>query len=97
MYAMLYGALPLVRRTGGLADTVTDAGTPARSAGTATGFVFDAALAADLEQALERVFTLWRNVTAWRTVQHRAMSGELGWSRPAARYLALYRELRPQA
>jgi len=97
MYAMLYGALPLVRRTGGLADTVRDASAPHLADGSATGIVFDAADSTDLRTALGRVFALWQEPIAWKRVQRTAMQGDFGWSQPAARYRALYRELRPQA
>jgi starch synthase len=97
MYAMLYGALPLVRRTGGLADTVRDASPQRLADGSATGFVFDAADSVDLRAALARVLALWRDPTAWQRVQRTAMHSDFGWARPAARYRALYRELRPQA
>ena len=97
MYAMLYGALPLVRRTGGLADTVRDANAEHLADGSATGFVFDAAESSDLRAALARVLALWQNPIAWQRVQITAMQSDFGWTQPAARYRALYRELRPQA
>lgn len=97
MYAMLYGALPLVRRTGGLADTVQDAGPANLADGSATGFVFDAAEVGDLLATLARLFALWRDRAGWQCVQDTAMRRDFSWTRPAARYLALYRELRPQA
>lgn len=97
LYAMRYGALPLVRRTGGLADTVVDA-SPARLAdGAATGFVFDLASASALGATLARMLALWQRPADWRQVQARAMQQHFGWQAPAARYLALYRELRGAA
>ncbi|MCB1748327.1 MAG: glycogen synthase GlgA [Gammaproteobacteria bacterium] len=90
MYAMLYGALPLVRRTGGLADTVSDGPD-------GTGFVFDAAELPALQAALARLLQSWAEPARWQAMQARAMGADFGWARAARRYLALYRELRPQA
>jgi starch synthase len=93
MYALRYGSLPLVRRTGGLADTVTDCSLEDLADEKATGFVFERFEAADLQRALRRAFTLWQRPREWRLVQRRAMAQRFGWSEAAARYLALYRQL----
>ena len=92
MYGLAYGTLPLVRRVGGLADTVADAGAAALQADTATGFVFDDASPAALADAVERAATLYRRPSEWRRVMLRAMAQDCGWDGPAASYLALYRE-----
>lgn len=91
--AMRYGCLPVVTRVGGLADTVIDANEAALSAEVATGFQMAAADTASLDLALERVAMVWRDKDAWRRMQRNAMKGEVGWSRSAARYAALYRGL----
>jgi starch synthase len=93
MYGLRYGTLPLVRRTGGLADSVTDATPQALAAGAATGFVFDAAAAWALNAALDRAFDLYPNRDAWRRVQRRAMAQDVGWTSSARRYAALYADL----
>jgi len=90
MYALRYGSLPLVRRTGGLADTVTDCSLEDLADGTATGFVFERFDADDLHRALRRVFTLWARPRDWRVVQRRGMAQRFGWDSAAARYAALY-------
>lgn len=97
MYAMAYGALPLVRRVGGLADTVTDADPAHLAAGTATGFCFAGANTAELGAAIDRALALWQAPAAWAGVQAQAMQQDFGWQAAAARYVSLYRELRPQA
>jgi starch synthase len=93
MYAMRYGTIPVVRRVGGLADSVVDAG-PYATTGGATGFVFDAcsgdALVDTLERALE---TRARRPDAWRVLQWNAMGTDFGWSRPAREYLRLYQSM----
>jgi len=71
-----------VRRTGGLADTVTDG---------VNGFVFEAPTGDDLEAAVARCLeTYARQPDAWGAMRERAMRGDYGWERPAREYLALY-------
>lgn len=90
LYAQAYGALPLVRRTGGLADTVVGA-TPATLAdGTATGFQFDAANGWALGEAINAALELFQDAAAWRQVQRRGMGMPFGWEGPARAYLELY-------
>lgn len=66
LYALKYGTLPLVRRTGGLADTVTDSSLENLSDGVASGFVFEDATAAGLQRAIRRAFVLWSRPSLWR-------------------------------
>ncbi len=89
IYALRYGTLPVVRKTGGLADTVIDA---VRRNG--NGVVFDEATSEDLMAALRRAETLWENQPAWRRLQARGMKCDFGWSRSAAKYEKLYRAVR---
>ena len=93
LYALKYGSLPLVRRTGGLADTVVDCTLEDLADERATGFAFERFDAADLSRALRRAFALWARSRDWRTVRGRAMAQRFGWDTAAARYLALYRGL----
>jgi starch synthase len=80
--AMRYGALPVVRRTGGLADTVTDG---------ANGFVFEAPTGEELQAALGRCLATYEHrPDTWRKMRERAMRGDYGWERPALEYLELY-------
>jgi starch synthase len=90
MYGLRYGSLPLVRRTGGLADTVVDCTLEDMADGRATGFVFERFEVGDLQRALRRVFTLWARSRDWQAVRKRAMAQRFGWDGAAARYLALY-------
>jgi starch synthase len=87
MYALRYGALPVVRRTGGLADTVTDADADGAQG---TGFVFEQPQAAGLATAVRRSVALFRRPAAWRAVQRRAMAEDFGWARTAGRYVEVY-------
>lgn len=90
MYALRYGTLPIVRRTGGLADTVIDAGDPSGG----NGFVFDEATAPSLRDALTRAVQSFKRRALWRDMQRRGMKSDFGWKSAAREYLTLYRELR---
>ncbi len=94
MYSQRYGTPPVVRRTGGLADSVVDC-TPASLAdGTATGFVFNAPTPEALAAAVERAITLWRHPDQWARIQRNGMRRDFGWAESARRYLELYRSMR---
>lgn len=91
--ALRYGALPVVARVGGLADTVIDANEMAIAAGTGTGVMFSPPDRTMLESALTRTAALWTNRTLWTRLQGNAMRTDVSWTRPAARYAELFREL----
>jgi len=91
MYGLRYGSLPLVRRVGGLADTVVDASAANLRSSTGTGFVFDDATPAALEQAVERLVALYRRPTDWQHAMRRAMAEDFSWDHAAAQYMAMYR------
>jgi starch synthase len=93
LYALRYGTLPVVRRVGGLADTVVDIGPGTQPAEAATGFAFDAATPAALEGALRRALALYRQTATWQRMMRRAMAQDFSWDDAARRYVALYREL----
>ena len=91
--ALRYGAVPVVARTGGLADTVIDANEMALAARAGTGVVFAPGSPEALGIAIERTATLWRKAALWRGLQRRAMNTDVSWSRAASRYASLYRAL----
>lgn len=95
LYALRYGSLPLVRRVGGLADTVVAADAVTLAEDRATGFAFDGDTAEALLAAIARALELYRQPVLWRRVMRRAMSRDFSWDAAARRYLALYRELAP--
>jgi starch synthase len=90
LYAQAYGAIPLVRRTGGLADTVVGVTPETLEDGTATGFQFEEANGWALGDAINRALDLFHDPAAWRQVQRRGMAAEFGWEGPARAYLDLY-------
>ena len=87
LYALKYGTLPIVRHTGGLADTVFEEGHQAN------GFVFYHASVEDLQAALERSMEAFSNATTWRTLQIQAMTQDHSWERATEQWLQLYHSL----
>lgn len=96
LYALRYGTLPLVRRVGGLADTVVDATSVTLSDGSATGFAFDGDTPEALMSTIARAATLFREPEMWRRMMRRAMTRDFSWEAAARRYVALYQEMRPE-
>jgi starch synthase len=93
LYAQRYGAIPVVARTGGLADTVVDANEVALASRMGTGVMFSPVTADALMYALERTAAIWAEPGVWRKVQRRAMAVDVSWTRPAAQYATLFRSL----
>ncbi len=93
MYSLRYGTLPLVRATGGLADTVRNLPAGAAEAGDANGFSFRDATSEALLGALRRALGVWRNRALWREMQLNGMKLDFGWRTSARQYLALYQTL----
>jgi starch synthase len=93
LYGLRYGALPLVRRTGGLADTVVDANAVTLADGSATGFAFDEGMPEGLLGTLQRAVSLHRERASWGRVVRQAMTRDFSWSAAARRYAALYSEV----
>jgi len=91
LYGLRYGTLPLVRRVGGLADSVVDCSLENLGDGTATGFVFDRFELDDYLAAVRRAFTLFKRRSDWRQVQASAMAQRFDWQVAAEHYLAVYR------
>lgn len=96
MMAMRYGALPLARETGGLADTVDNYDNGAAETG--TGFVFHwqevSALKGTLDWALD---VYHHNPAAWRRMQKRGMRMDFSWEKSGGEYIELYKLARAKA
>jgi starch synthase len=88
MIAMRYGAVPVVRATGGLADTVIDAD---RSVKRGTGFMFTAYTVKALVGALDRSLAAFADPDRWQAIQRRGMAADFSWKTSARQYVALYR------
>lgn len=96
IYSLRYGTLPIVRRTGGLADTVVDTCAATLDDGTATGFAFDDARPQSLLATIDRALNLYAQRTVWTRVIKNAMAQDFSWTRSARQYLDLYRNLTPR-
>lgn len=91
LYSLRYGTVPIVHRTGGLADTVVDATENGIASGAATGFVFEAPTAAALRDAIERAVAGYAQPASWQKLVRNGMHKDFGWKRSATQYLALYK------
>lgn len=96
MYGMRYGALPLVRRTGGLADTVGDVSQRGGDDRLGPGFVFEAMTSQALLSAASRAQMAYEKESSqWQAWVQQAMSQRHGWLEPAKQYQALYETSSP--
>ena len=93
LYGLRYGTLPVVARTGGLADTVIDANEAALQAGVATGFQFSPIAAASLADAIDRTCDAFADRKLWTAMMRRAMRHPVGWETSADAYARIYAEL----
>jgi len=82
LYSLRYGTPPVARRTGGLADSISDGN---------TGFLFDEPVAVALQGAVQRALALRGEPVRWAALQRAGMARDSGWDRAAAQYLDLYR------
>jgi len=91
LYSLRYGAVPLVHRTGGLADTVIDATPRNLLDNLATGFVFDQPYSTDLWKAMERAIDFWNRPRMWwEKLAINGMRQDFSWDASARRYLDIY-------
>jgi starch synthase len=93
LYGLRYGCVPVVARTGGLADTIVDANAAALGAGCATGFQFSPVSAASLRRTLGRVFTAYGQPKVWSRLQTQGMKSDVSWNGSAQAYADLYSSL----
>jgi starch synthase len=93
LYGLRYGCVPIVGRTGGLADTVIDANEAALGPGVATGLQFSPINSANLQATLERAAQLYANKPIWTNMQKRGMAQDVSWDHSATAYLKLYTSL----
>ncbi len=92
MYSLRYGTVPVVRATGGLADTITDATPQALAAGTANGFSFQEYSAQALDETLRRACEAYRRPPVWGQLVATGMRQDWSWARSAREYVKLYEE-----
>lgn len=90
MYSLRYGTIPIVRRTGGLADTVIDATPENLRQRLATGIVFSHPTVESLLTALRRGLKLYLSADTWRELQLTGMAQDYGWLKSAEAYAEIY-------
>jgi starch synthase len=90
LYSLAHGTVPIVRATGGLADTVVDVNPRTLAEGTATGFCFTEPAPEALWQTIERALALWPDRDAWVKLMRTGMSADWSWDRSAAEYSRVY-------
>jgi starch synthase len=102
MYSLTYGTLPIVHRTGGLADTVIDVGPittkkPQKLPPGANGFVFDTPNTQSLIHTIQRALLLFQDKKLWQQLQSNAMNENFGWEKSADSYIQIYDNLDPES
>lgn len=93
LYGLAYGCVPVVARTGGLADTVIDANLAAVMGGAATGIQFNGVHHASLADAISRAVTLYAQRDVWQAIQRAGMKTDFSWNRSGRAYADLYASL----
>jgi starch synthase len=91
LYSLKYGTVPVVRATGGLADTVVDTNDQTLADGTATGFSFSEYSSAALGEALQRACRAFEDRAVWTQIVETGMRQDWSWAASAKRYAELYR------
>ncbi|MGJ0424965.1 glycogen synthase GlgA [Methylocystis sp.] len=92
LYALRYGAVPIVSRVGGLKDTIVDANEMALQADVATGLQFSPTTAEALALTLREAERLFGDAETWRKIQVNGMRTDVSWRNPARRYAKLFRD-----
>ena len=91
--ASRYGAVPIVSRVGGLADTVIDTDEAAIAGGKATGVQFGPVTVENLAGAIRRAGAWFNDKPVWRSIQKNGMTVDVSWRNSARRYADLYRQI----
>ena len=89
LYSLRYGTIPVVRETGGLADTISDYNP---QSGTGNGFLFRPYDSQEMLQAIKRALTLYQDKISWERLMRRAMGEDFSWRKSAEKYIDLYQK-----
>ncbi len=93
LYSLKYGTLPIVRKTGGLADTIVDANEANIANKTATGFMFEEYTSAALLETIERALNAYAKPKLWKQLVTTAMADDWSWNRSATDYAQIYKQI----
>jgi len=91
LYSLKYGTVPIVRATGGLADTIVDATPENLAAGTANGFSFREYSALALSETIRRACDAYADADTWSQLVAAGMRQDWSWTRSARQYVELYK------
>ena len=94
MYSLKYGTVPIVRATGGLSDTITDATDEAIATGTPNGFSFREYSPLAFSETLSRACNAYARPETWRKIVTVGMGQDWSWQRVAREYAALYQRMK---
>ncbi|MEX2111810.1 MAG: glycogen synthase GlgA [Pirellulales bacterium] len=92
LYSLKYGAVPVVRATGGLVDTITDWNEATAADGTATGFAFSEYSALALAESLQRACQVYARPESWSRLVQTGMRHNWSWATSAGQYVDLYQQ-----
>ena len=93
LYSLRYGTVPIVRKTGGLADTVVNYTPRAFKGSRATGFSFTDSCGASLLTCLLLALSVYKKKADWQRIVKAGMVQDLSWNRSAAIYVQLFQDL----
>lgn len=95
LIALKYGTVPIVRKTGGLGDTIFDVDFSEKNGQLVNGYVFKNPDPIDLDGALDRAFTCWfENPDRWRKIMINGMNQDYSWNLPATEYVEIYNKVK---
>ncbi len=97
LYSLAHGTVPVVRATGGLADTVVDTNPQTLADATATGFLFHEPTPQALKATIDRALALWPDRKVWNQLIRTGMREDWSWKRSARLYVDLYEEVTRRA
>jgi starch synthase len=94
MIALKYGSIPIVRKTGGLADTIFDVDNSGKPFEKTNGYTFDRPDNAGIESALSRAIDCWfHEPDKWRRLMINGMNIDFSWNHPSDEYLNIYKQI----
>lgn len=93
LISLRYGTIPIVRKTGGLADTIIEYNP---KIGRSNGFVFEKYNTNGFFNAIKRALVIYRDKSAWRKLVTRAMKSDFSWESSAKKYIGLYKKIKKQ-
>ncbi|HBS26274.1 MAG TPA: glycogen synthase GlgA [Gammaproteobacteria bacterium] len=92
MYSLMYGTPPVVSRTGGLIDTVTDTTNTTLKAKTATGFFLHSMDITGLVSTIDNALKIYQQPNIWKSIQRNGMNQDFSWQHSAKEYIQLYKK-----